>query len=341
MSVALVARMCSEPLRVDPVGALTLDGDELIGGDVEQPHVTSTNVEGDEMISDGEEDYMEWRAGTPTLRASLDPRDLPPPTPLAEIRARRLAKEEENIAELRALLSSSGLSTAEVERCFRKEERLKVADAERMKGQLAALRAHLPRRAVKSVLLNVPAVALHTSLQDELPERLRELCHITGLTAERVVIAAPALLGQTAPTCRARYDQLRAALPELDMPSICRRAPRLLGLKVATLHAKMTELREILPVSVDVALVVQRQPTLLLNSPLLLRKKLDLLRAVCSEEEWDALTGSSSFARVLTASEKVINRLRDAPAEADGRPRTVVKIILMTKEAYHEAYAPP
>ena len=118
--------------------------------------------------------------------------------------------------------------------------------------------------------------------------------------------------------------------------SCLQRVPRLLGFKAETLRAALDDLGAVLPDGVHVGSVVQRQPTLLGTSRVKLKAKCELLRELCSAEEWARLLESTSFARALTASVEVIERLRVAPRPSGGGPRPVVRILLMTKAAYAE-----
>ena len=69
---------------------------------------------------------------------------------------------------------------------------------------------------------------------------------------------------------------------------------------------------------------VRQQPALLGTDPSLLAPKVDLLRELCTDDEFRGLAGSSSFARALTSSLEVLERLRSLPPRADGSPRPIM-----------------
>ena len=140
-----------------------------------------------------------------------------------------------------------------------------------------------------------------------------------------------------------RFDSLVAALPGIDVLAIVQRAPRLLCRNPAAAGEAFAQLRGMLPEGADVEKVLFLQPTLLLVNNQRLGGKIELLRELCTDAEWEALLQSGSFARSLTTSLEVIGRLRDAPAPADGS-RAGLSILLMSKRKYEAANgrkAPP
>ena len=283
---------------------------------------------------------VNWQFGRPVLRTAMRLRDakrdgspINGPTS-GQMRRQRSDELKEQRSEVRKVLRSVGISAAQADRCFRDAPRLPKQPARLLCERLEVLQAALPQPAVKQAVIGAPSLLLHTTLHLSLPEKLSVLGSVTGLAAERVVLAAPTLLLLDSAELHARAENLQAALPELELRSCLQRMPRLLGLRADTLRASFDELSAILPDGVHVGTVVQRQPTLIATSRVKLLAKCELLRELCSEEEWKRLLESTSFARALTASVEVIERLRVAPKASGGGPRPVVKILLMAKADY-------
>ena len=254
---------------------------------------------------------------------------------IGELRRRRLSDAKQRaMAVSEAIQSAAGLTDSECARCLRLAPRLATLPVEQVHERLELLLELLPRAAVRKVVQGAPQLLQQASLRESLPARLRALVTTTGLAAERVASTAPALLLFSEAALLKRADELRATLPELELPSILRRAPRLLHLRAETIREAMDELVVLLPEGSNVRDVVQRQPTLLLASRPKLAAKLGLLRELCSDAEWASLVCSASLGRALTASTTVIERLRDAPRPADGGPRGVVKLLLMSRAEY-------
>ena len=342
--------MCAEPPASNEIRRVS-------AGNVSECELTPEELwELEGMTPVGES--VEWPFGPPILRTAMmgytiyDDDGYPMPRPLDnapdvieislhELRRRRRGKQEAVRAAVQEkLCSEAGLTVSEVQRCFHHAPRLTKQPAKVVSERLDLLRATgLPPAAMKKLVLGAPSLLLHTNLNETLAEKLRVLTSATGLPVDRAVSAAPALLLLESGTLGQRLGQLQSALPEVDLPVILRRAPRLLGLRAESLRMALDELTALLaPLGADAADVVQRQPTLLATSRAKLATKLGLLRELCDESEWQALLLSASFGRTLTASVSVIERLRHAPRPADGEPRGVVKILLMSK-AEHADFA--
>lgn len=310
------------------------------------PPANADEIDDDDDVILGEP--VEWPFGPPTLRTEMhlarDTRDedlLVVWPSISELRAWKAAKAEEARAELASVLCNAGLCPAEAQRALRNAPRLGSLSKAMLVERLDIVRAAVPAGAAVDIINGAPTLLMHTRLSLTLPLKLRALADATGLTAERIAATAPALLLLDVNRLDTRLSGLRSALGPQNAPqlaSILKRAPRLLACNPETVHANLAQLQCMLPAGVDVAAIVQRQPTLLAASSCRLEPKLTLLRELCTAEEWAQLINSTSFARLLTASISVIERLRVVPIRPDGQPRAVVSLLLLTKATFAAKY---
>jgi hypothetical protein len=282
---------------------------------------------------------IDWSAGLPDqsrlwqLARSEGLRSLT----LEQVRERRKRAEDRALEQATTHLRSAGLSEAQARRCLRLP-RLRVCDPATLLDRIETLQAHLPAESIPRVVSGAPTLLLHTNLHATLPRKLEQLEATIGLKGERILFKAPGLLAFDASAIEQRVCRLQSCLPGIEVRPVLRVAPRLLGCDPSKLATTFELLAQILPATVNVTRTVQLQPTLLASSPKLLEPKLELLRELCSEEEWDAVVQSTSFARLLTASLSVIERLRTLPPNKSGKPRPVVSSLLLPKAKYEALY---
>ena len=360
-AAVFLLRMCADPLPPSvpppppspPAVVDAVDPNELIGEAMEWPHgrptlrtELHTNLRFKDRNDDGTGEGI-YYAVPPQERwgQTKRPEQRVISYTTEEMRAYRKAEAMRQMSDLERVFEETlGLDAAEVGRCFRAEKSLLALAPDVLRHRIGGLCTYLDKPSAKSVVLGAPRLLLHANLRHTLPEKLRELCDVTGLPAERIALSAPTLIGLDAAKVRARFDSLVAALPGIDVLAIVQRAPRLLCRNPAAAGEAFAQLRGMLPEGADVEKVLFLQPTLLLVNNQRLGGKIELLRELCTDAEWEALLQSGSFARALTTSLEVIGRLRDAPAPADGSPRPVVSILLMSKRKYEAANgrkAPP
>ena len=260
---------------------------------------------------------------------------------LAEVRRMRKAEVADSLRETRRILRAAGLRMAAVDRVLRMEPRVARLSPSTLRVRVDELMDILAEREiVASLVCAAPSLLLHVRLRETLPAKLTMIERETGIQASRVASLAPAQLTLDPTAVAARTRRLREVLqPELAFDAdtwrgILRRTPRLLSYKPETLRARLDGLCRELPAEVEIADVVRRQPGLLGTDPAKVRAKLDLLRELCTADEWSLIMQSSSFARVLTTSAAVMERLRTIVPPSDGALRPVLRILLMTRRQW-------
>jgi hypothetical protein len=301
---------------------------------------------GDDVLDEDDEiigEAVDWPFGPPDLRTEIRIKQLRGEFPettiisLKEQQQRREAEEAAALSETEELLRTVGLKAKAVKRLLRAHPRIAKLPVEQLREHLAYIREVFPRGdAAASVVTGAQSLLGHAQLQETLPLKLATIERETGLDATQVALLAPSLLNLNEGSMHARCERLQESLHELQLDadglrSLLRRAPRLLHYKPESVRASFDELCRQLPADADAADVARRQPTLLGGNLEILCPKLDLLRELCSDAEWADLVRSSSFARALTASTAVIERLRTLPARPDGSPRAIITTLLMTK----------
>ena len=301
---------------------------------------------GDDVLDEDDEiigEAVDWPFGPPDLRTEIRIKQLRGEFPkttiisLKEQQQRREAEEAAALAETEELLRTVGLKANAAKRLLRAHPRIAKLPVEQLREHLAYIREVFPRGdAAASVVTGAQSLLGHAQLQETLPLKLATIERETGLDATQVALLAPSLLNLNEGSIHTRCERLLESLHELQLDaeglrSVLRRAPRLLHYKSETVRASFDELCRQLPADADAADVARRQPTLLGGNLEILCPKLDLLRELCSDAEWADLVRSSSFARALTASTAVIERLRTLPARPDGSPRAIITTLLMTK----------
>ena len=248
---------------------------------------------------------------------------------------------------MRQLREHGGLSASQARKLLRRRADLlqpgpSFLDAHAAGRRAAALRARLPEAVVRSVLTAWPDVLRYDFEGGEaLPEKFAALEEVIGLPLPDICRRAPSLLGHNHSTLLHRRAALAAALPSVDVGPLLRRAPALLGRSASALAAAHAALHAAVP-DVPVAALVRTQPTLLaLNVSRTVRPKYERLRELCTPEEWRSLCdggAGSGLARALTCSLDVIERLGVVAPLAEGSTRPVIRLLVMSKNDFDEAY---
>ena len=273
------------------------------------------------------------RVRSPPIKpAPVEPR----PTP-HEIRAPRKAEEAarkveeaEHREERLLTLQDAGMSRSAAKATARAFPRLHKIPLRTFRERVQDVEAVLTTPgAAANVLRHAPSILLHSQLRETLPAKVELVERATGIAAQRVPFQAPSLLTLNTTNLNERFVRIQQALPAMELDDdglrrMLKLCPRLLSYKPETLRTRFEELRLQLPPGANAAKIVRQQPALLGTDPSLLAPKVALLRELCTDDEFRGLAGSSSFARALTSSLEVLERLRSLPPRADGSPRPIM-----------------
>ena len=366
-TAATLLVMCADPPRTSEAIQLPADParymaatDNLLLGKAREV-VAGEEQEDEELIGKA----YEWPHPRPVMRDAIRRKNLAMARrgseanelvviSLDDLRDRRAADKADCSAAIVAVFAASATSSAAAEtdarRCFKLCPELHALTAAATRERLALLEHLLPdAHARRRVLLGAPSLLLHVQLSETLPRKLAALTEATGLTAERACAAAPGLLLFDHEQLEGRLARLRNGLPDelaIALPSMLRRYPRLLARRPETLRNAYDALCKVLPPECDVVQVVVSQPSLLAQTTVRMRTKLDKLRGYCTPTEWRNVCASSSLGRVLTASDEVLERLQRDDDDDDGdddddKPRAVVSTLLMTRQQWAQRHRVP
>ena len=200
----------------------------------------------------------------------------------------------------------------------------------------------VPENIAALVMKRAPEFVLRNDLTHTLKSKIEILTQSTGLSTERLLTVAPTLLTLSHESVEERVNALCRELGITErhvLESMLRRSPILLSRSLEHVKRTFSDLKTVLPAQVDARKVICSQPTLLHCSDVFrtVQPKLNLLRELTSEEEWEVLVnngGSGVLARALTLSFNMIERLRYLPPPSSGRPRPVATALRLNRQDY-------